>query len=198
MLILPMSLIVAALRLPGAFYAVPTALLFAMLAVLYGSAVHNRLDSTASKEDPAPDAPSTSVGIRTHEGSQPSTGGTFPIGRALVFVLLLLAMFWETERFARTMGEAYAHDIIAHPEQLAAVTILSTKRLAVDGPCVDEQMTTRQPNEYRFQYRGLRLLETSSDRHFVIATCPQQTKVFMLHDSDELLLEFSVPSNRGH
>lgn len=198
-LILPTSLIVAALRLPGAFYAVPTALLFVTLAVLYGSAVRNRLDSTASEEDPGADtSPTTTARLRTHEASQPVTGGAFPIGRALVFVLLLLAMFWETERFARTMGEAYAQDIIARPEQLAAVTILSTRRLAMDGPCVDEKMTTRQPDEYRFQYQGLRLLETSSDRHFVIATCAQETKVFMLHDSDGLLLEFSVRSNGGH
>jgi hypothetical protein len=35
--------------------------------------------------------------------------------RVLVIVLLVLALFWSVKRFARTMGEAFAADIIARP-----------------------------------------------------------------------------------
>ena len=114
-------------------------------------------------------------------------------GKVLVIVLLTFAVFWGTERVARTMGEGYAAQIAADPQQQIAVTVFSAKSLEIDAPGVVEIQLNKDDSAYSYRYSGLRLLERSGDRYFLINEHwnAQQGRVIVLRETDNIRMEFS-------
>ncbi|WP_433359540.1 hypothetical protein ACQPZX_25145 [Actinoplanes sp. CA-142083] len=111
-----------------------------------------------------------------------------PAVRIAVAALLTLAVFWSTERVARTMGTAFGADFAADPGQLPAVVVYSDEDLRLDG---DGVATTRMPGTdaaYQFRYAGLFLLERSGDRYFFITVHPG--RVVILRETDSVRMEF--------
>jgi len=121
-------------------------------------------------------------------------------GKVLVIVLLTFAVFWDTERVAKTMGEGYAAQIAADPQQLIAVTVYSAKSLEIDAPGIMETKLNKTDSEYSCRYSGLRLLERSGDRYFLINEHwdAQQGRVIVLRETDSIRMEFArtfAPTN---
>jgi hypothetical protein len=117
-------------------------------------------------------------------------GGTRwpPTTTALVCVLLAFAIFWDTERIARTTGEAFGNDILAFPRQLVAVTVYSQKRLEITAPGTTETKLGSD-SAYTFRYTGLRLLEGTRDRYILLNE--RGGHVIVLRDVDGLRFEFT-------
>lgn len=113
--------------------------------------------------------------------------------KVLVIGLLALAVFWDTERVARLVGEGYAADIASDPRQLIAVTVYSAKSLGLSGPGISETRLDGGDSKYLYRYSGLRLLQRSGDRFFFINERwdRQRGRVFVLRDTDDLRMEFS-------
>jgi hypothetical protein len=105
-----------------------------------------------------------------------------------VAVLLALAVFWDTERVARTIGEAYAADTIADPDKLPAVVVYSPNDLGIGGKNMAE---AGAPALYMAD--GLRLLHRSGSRYLLIrkADEPPEFRVFVIHETPTTTLQLS-------
>ncbi|MEU8241012.1 hypothetical protein AB0C07_22440 [Actinoplanes missouriensis] len=116
-----------------------------------------------------------------------------PTVRGLLLVALTLAVFWDVERLAGAVGSAYAARITANPDELAAVTLYSADRLWLQGPDVTETRLGPDDSGYRYRYDGLRLLQYSGGRYFLIGARPddQHPRVLVVAESPELRWEFS-------
>jgi hypothetical protein len=146
-------------------FAAPMALTLALLCSLYAQALLRRLGR--------PDPPT--------------------VVHLLLLATLAFALFWDTERVARTMGEAYATQIAAQPEDLVVVTVYSTKSLDLRVPGVIESKSDAADSMYPYCYTGLRLLQRSGDRYFLITDGwdLDHRRVLLLRESDAVRLEFS-------
>jgi hypothetical protein len=113
--------------------------------------------------------------------------------KVLVAVLLTLAVFWDTERVARTMGEAYAADIIAAPERLPAVVVYSSDDLGIDTVHVRKDTVARAGALPLHTYRDLRLLHRSGSRYLLITQTHERasTRVFVITETPTVRIEFS-------
>jgi len=116
-----------------------------------------------------------------------------PFHKSLIMVLLAFVLFWDTERVARNFGEGYAALLVAEPQRLAAVTIYSAKSLEIGVPGVMETKLGRADSEYHYRYNGLRMLQRSDGRYFLINENwdPQKGRVVVLRETDNLRMEFA-------
>jgi hypothetical protein len=112
--------------------------------------------------------------------------------RVVAYLLLALVVFWDTERVARSFGTAYAADLRADPDQLAAVTVYSAQSLALDAAGIRETRLEDQEVAYRFRYTGLRLLRRSGAAYVLLPEqwVQQEARVFVLHQGDGMRFEF--------
>lgn len=112
--------------------------------------------------------------------------------KTLVIVLVAFMVFWDTERIARIMGEGYAAQIAAQPQQLAAVTVFSAKSLEIRAAGVVETKLGRPDSEYLYRYNGLRLLRRSGERYILINERwdAQQGRVIVLREAEGIRMEF--------
>jgi hypothetical protein len=119
--------------------------------------------------------------------------------KMLVVALLTFAVLWDAERVARTMGEGFAAQIAADPQELIAVTVYSTKSLGIDAPGVLEEKSSRGDTQYPYSYKGLRLLERSGSRYFLINDQwdKNQGRVIVLPETDNIRMEFSHHQSPG-
>ena len=153
---------VALLSTPLNGYAMPLTLTLAVLLAAYGRILHR---------------------AKTGDDPWPMTL------RVIVVVLLALAVFWTTERVARTMGEAFGRDYADDPGQLPAVVVFSAKDLQLAGNGVTRTGAPDPQAAYQFRYSGLFLLERSGDRYFLITGHPG--RVVILRESDAVRMEFA-------
>ncbi|HEV8528360.1 MAG TPA: hypothetical protein VGS60_12550 [Actinomycetes bacterium] len=159
----PLALAGAVLLLtPFNGYAIPLTLTLSILLALYGRSIRR----AATGVDPWP-----------------------MTMRVIVAILLALAVFWSTERVARTMGEAFGADFAADPTQLPAVVVYSGKDLRLDGAGAAAESMPDSNAAYQFRYTGLFLLERSGDRYFFITDHPG--RVVILRETDDVRMEFT-------
>lgn len=151
---------------PWPDFAIPLAITLALLCALYGRALHTQVTRT----DP-----------------------WSPTAKALVLVLLAFAVFWDTERIAGAFGHGYAAAIAANPQQLVAVTVYSAKNLELNAPGVVDTGPGHSDSAYRHRYTGLRLLQRTDDRYFLINERwdTRSGRIVILRESDGIRLEFS-------
>jgi hypothetical protein len=121
------------------------------------------------------------------------------VSTSLLLVLLALAVFWATEQVARKVGAAYAVQITADRNRLAAVVVYSARSLDLSGSGVVETRLTTPDSEYLYRYDGLRLLQRSDNRYFLIGDgwSPQDRRVILLQESDGIRLEFHQHGRAG-
>jgi hypothetical protein len=148
----------------GDYLAVPLAMTVGVLANLYG----RRL--------PAP------------PGTEPSRLGT-----AIVVLILVMLLFWDVERIARLFGEGFAELAVSRPHRYAAVVLFSEKDLHVDRPGVLEHRVGGDDAAYRFRYDGLRLLNYSNKRYFLLAGADSGSRpaVVVVPDLDSIRVDFA-------
>jgi hypothetical protein len=153
---------------PVRAYSLPLGITGALLCVLYGRALAQRV------------------------------AGVEPLSltrRALIFLLIAFVAFWDTERLARSFGEGYAGLVVAQPQRLSAVTLFSAKSLRISAPGVTETPLRGSNLQYRYRYDGLRLLQQSGERYFLInkGWDRRTGRVVVLRDSGDLRMEYSRP-----
>ena len=127
--------------------------------------------------------------LRAHLERPPSHP---PVSRALLLALLALSVFWATEQLARKVGQAYAAQITADRTRLVAVTVYSTKSLGLDRRGAVETRLNDPDGAFPFRYDGLRMLQRSGDRYFLIGAdwTADNRRVVLLQESDHIRLEF--------
>ena len=168
-------LVTVARRTIGVSAALPLALTVSMLGILYGDSLRRRL-AADTEPAPGPDRTKPPIGL-----GRPA--------RIVVLALLVLAVFWDVERLARVLGMGYASELVAHPGQLTSVTVFSSKSLTVADQCVSE--TPLNPGGmYGFRYDGLRLIDVSDQKIYLISICAGRSRVVTLEEGENLRMEF--------
>lgn len=112
---------------------------------------------------------------------------------ALVGALIVVSLFWQTERLARLGGEALAQDIKSNvAERLPGVLLFSTGRLHVDAPGVTETTLTGEDSAYGYCYEGLYLLQRSGGKHFLLTAGwnAGQGRLVSIADTETIRLEY--------
>jgi hypothetical protein len=113
--------------------------------------------------------------------------------QSLIVALLAVTLFWSTERVAGAMGAAFADYIAANPGKLISVTIYSPKRLQITAPGVVETRFTDPKSAYEFRYSGLRLLQRSGSKYFLLydGLDRGQSRVIVISDDSSMRFEFA-------
>jgi hypothetical protein len=115
------------------------------------------------------------------------------VSKSLLLVILALALFWATEQVAANIGEAYATQVGTDRNRLVAVVVYSAKSLNLTGSGVIETRLMTPDSKYQYRYNGLRLLQWSDKRYFLIGDgwSPQNRRVVLLQDTDDIRVEFT-------
>ena len=121
-------------------------------------------------------------------------GGRLSFGvTACLVALVVVCLFWQTERLASLGGEALAQDIKDNlDDRLAKVEVFSAKDLQIDGPGVAVTRIGGDDSAYRFQYSGLYLLQRSGDKYFLLTDGwdDDEGRLVVLPDDPDNRIEF--------
>ena len=117
----------------------------------------------------------------------------------LVGALLVVILFWATERFARVGGEALAWRLQHETESRAPVSVLSDRRLHIVATGVIESALPGPDSKYTYRYDGLYFLQRSGEKYFLLSDGwqhnPSTGRLVVLPDDETIRLEFgSQPS----
>ena len=102
-------------------------------------------------------------------------------------LLVGVCLFWTAANYAHVEGIQLARDIVADTDQLPSVIVYSEGRLHLDGPSVIETRLSNVEGGIQYRYSGLRLLEHTDDKYFLISDgwTPTYGVLFTLRDDDE-------------
>ncbi|GGM74768.1 hypothetical protein GCM10012275_51820 [Longimycelium tulufanense] len=78
-----------------------------------------------------------------------------------------VTIFWSAGHYAEVVGRNLARDF--EPRQKPAVVLYSEQRLHISAPGTEELPLDAIDSGYRFKYTGLRLLDRSGGKHFLIS-----------------------------
>lgn len=90
---------------------------------------------------------------------------------AAAFALLAVAtcLFWATATLAQWTGLGAAQRTARHLDELPAVVVDTTERLYLtDGIVTETRLEAEEGQEFRYRYRGFRLLIQAGDRMFLV------------------------------
>lgn len=115
-------------------------------------------------------------------------------------LLVLVCVFWTASNYAEVLGQQLADDFAAHLADLPGVTAYGEHRLHLDGPGVVESEVGAADETLRFRYTGLRLLEHTGGRYFLVSDGWTDTYgvVFVLQDDDPSIRLDFVRDRRPH
>jgi hypothetical protein len=111
---------------------------------------------------------------------------------ALVVSLLVVTLFWLTERLAQVAGDALADDLQQNLAlRLPAVTLISAVQLNIEGVGVTE-IPSSGPGGTGYRYEGLYLMQRSGTKYFFVTDGwrDNQGRLFVVPDSEAIRLEF--------
>jgi hypothetical protein len=156
--------------------AAPLVVAAGLLGTVYGVGVR-RLIASATEKTPAPRGP--------------RLRGALEAG--LTSALLALLLLWAAENYAGIIGRGYADRIANNVPRLVAVRVYSATRLQLDAPGVTETALSGDHSAYLFRYSGLRLLQKSGGKYFLLSDgwTRDYGAVVVLQESPTLRLEFS-------
>jgi hypothetical protein len=102
-------------------------------------------------------------------------------------LLVGVCLFWTTANYAHVEGIQLARDIVADTDQLPSAIVYSEGPLHLDGPSVSETKLSNVEGDIQYRYTGLRLLEHTGDKYFLISDgwTPTYGVLFTLRDDDE-------------
>lgn len=92
-----------------------------------------------------------------------------PSVTALALVVVATSMFWATATLAEWSGRGNARQTARHLEELPAVILDTPGRLFLtDGIVTETALPTDGAGDFRYRYRGLRLLIQGQDHMFLV------------------------------
>jgi hypothetical protein len=124
--------------------------------------------------------------LRQPEGASGSRqGGQRPLAAVFAGVLVLVCLFWTASNYAEVLGRQLADDFAADIAGLPGVAVYSESQLHLDGPGVDETELSDE-GTVRYRYRGLRLLEHTGGKFFLVSDgwTTEYGVVFVMRDDD--------------
>lgn len=115
-----------------------------------------------------------------------------PAVRVFVAIVVGVCLFWTASNYAEVLGTSLAKETTRNVRTLTGVVVYSKERLHLDVPGAAEQQLPGEDG-YRFRYPGLRLLDHTGGRWFLVSDewSPRYGVVVVLADDDDSLrLEF--------
>jgi hypothetical protein len=109
------------------------------------------------------------------------------VARTCVALLVALCLFWTASNYAEVLGARLARDVVDEIPRLPGVAVFSEERLYLDGPGVVEIALGGEEDAPRYRYEGLRLLEHTGGRYFLVSDqwSPTYGVVFVVRDDDD-------------
>ena len=155
-----------------AFLAFPLAVGAGILLTLYAAYLQRTL---LDPHDKIPDTP-------PHEA----------LVRGFAAILIGVCLFWSASNYAEVLGDDLADDFAAGVSKTVQVVVYSPQRLHLTAPGVTEEKLPSQESAYKYRYRGLRLLDHTGGKYFLISDgwTGHDGVVVVLPDDDKLRLEF--------
>ncbi|MCP2258982.1 hypothetical protein LX15_002681 [Streptoalloteichus tenebrarius] len=86
----------------------------------------------------------------------------------LVASVVALSLFWSASRYAEVYGQWQVDGLERDLAKRPAVVVYATERLHLDTSIAEETRLDPENAHYRFRYRGLRLVEHTGNRFFLI------------------------------
>ena len=125
-------------------------------------------------------------------GSIPLSPGRESLLRVFTGIIVGIAMFTSAANYARIEGTELARNFQAELPNLTRVVIYSTEDLHINAPGVRVEPLASEGKPSGFRYVGLRLLEHTGERYFLVSDewSPRYGVVVMLADDAPVRLEF--------
>lgn len=100
-------------------------------------------------------------------------------------LLVFVCLFWATANYAVVEGNRLARE--TNIDLLPGVTLHSQSRLHLEGPGVSETELSEVEGDFRYQYKGLRLLEYANGKYFLVSDgwTRKYGVVFVVPDDDK-------------
>jgi hypothetical protein len=170
LVVLPLAAWLAGFRWPAtAFIAFPLCCVAGLLLVLYAFHLRQMLP-----------------------GARPLPAGREALLRAFTAIVVGIGLFWTAANYATVDGTELADSFLAEVTKLPSVVVYSPERLHIHAPGAKEERLPPRQSMYKYRYVGLRLLEHTGGRYFLISNkwSPRYGVVVMLADDDPVRLEF--------
>ncbi|GAB3416256.1 hypothetical protein [Flindersiella endophytica] len=118
-----------------------------------------------------------------------------PAIRIVIGLLIVLPLFLALSNYANMVGSMDARQLIAGLPDRVGVIVYSAKNLQIDAPGVRETRFAGETSAYGYRYDGLRLLQKSGDKYFLLPTewNLEEGKAIVLTDDNTIRLEFTTP-----
>jgi len=115
--------------------------------------------------------------------------GRGPLVVVFVGLLVLVTLFWTASNYAEVLGRRLADDFARNIGALPGVAVYSEVRIHLDGPGVGESALPEDDGTSRYRYSGLRLLEHTGGKYFLVSDgwTTKYGVVFILRDDDRSL-----------
>ncbi|MEV5966894.1 hypothetical protein AB0L70_34310 [Kribbella sp. NPDC051952] len=118
----------------------------------------------------------------------------WPLMKLLVGALVALTIFWGLSTFAGVVGRGLADQIVAGLDQRTGVVVYSKQDIQLAGPGVTKYQITESSSAYGFRYDGLRLLQRTGDKFYLLPVGWRSDAdgVIALPDDGSVRVEFST------
>ncbi|GAA1724017.1 hypothetical protein GCM10009809_19760 [Isoptericola hypogeus] len=123
---------------------------------------------TWARRHPPGDPPGHPPGDGAARGPRPAGPDPARTATLLLVLTVIAALFWATGTVAEWAGRGQAKELARDLGSLPAVVVDTPQRLQVGDPAVTEEDLAAGDGEYRFRYRGLRLLVEGGGTLFLV------------------------------
>lgn len=115
-----------------------------------------------------------------------------PLLRTFTAIIVGVALFWGASNYASLQGNSLADEFAGHVDDQTRVVVYSPQRLHLTAPGVTERPLPGSKSAYQYRYNGLRLLDHTGGRYFLVSDewSPRYGVVIMLADDAPVRLEF--------
>jgi hypothetical protein len=118
--------------------------------------------------------------------------GRLHLLRTFTAIIVGVALFWGASNYAYVQGNSLADEFADHIRDQTQVVVYSPQRLHLTAPGITETPLSGDKSAYQYRYSGLRLLEHTGGRYFLVSDewSPRYGVVIMLADNAPVRLEF--------
>jgi hypothetical protein len=113
--------------------------------------------------------------------------------RLFLSLVLGVLVFWAASNRAEVLGNQLADEFAAGVRLQVRVTVFSEQRLHLDAAGVTEDVLQGDNGAFRYRYRGLRLLEHTGEKYFLVPDTWNQldgTVIVLIDHDNRLRFEF--------